>query len=348
MALIYSPDSPMSRITISSLHPRKGGGSKGKGSTSGSKGGSTPTRKGGSSTRLGFSSGVSGKTMSSYSPGGGKPFKLGSSSPFSGRLAGGGTRAQVFGNSRYGSGYPYGGSGTYIDYRPLPYVFYPVPIYPDYYGSDTYAHFNDTQRPGGNVSVVILQGNNFPHTPEIYRVVGDRFSVSAVLDAVVIDCSVQNTTLISFDLTANSYPEPEQIIQWYRASTFGLSLDSYNNSASLPSNMPSSNNTAPLPLSADTPLPNGLNMTFLSCLNMTIGASIPLVDPPRSYQYRRGILIGIILAAIVGFLFFVGVFIHHRRQRRLRNLGLVKPQTSNTAKTGPCDLPCGLIGFFCC
>ncbi|KDQ56807.1 hypothetical protein JAAARDRAFT_301765 [Jaapia argillacea MUCL 33604] len=69
------------------------------------------------------------------------------------------------------------------------------------------------------------------------------------------------------------------MVQWYRASSFGLSLDPYNNSASLPSNMPSSNSTPALPLIADTPLP-ALNQTWLHCLNTTIAASLPLVDPP--------------------------------------------------------------------
>ncbi|KDQ56800.1 hypothetical protein JAAARDRAFT_301744 [Jaapia argillacea MUCL 33604] len=273
-----------------SIFPRKGGGGGGHGGgghSSGGKGGKggSSSKGGGSASgvKLGSLTGVpSGKTVSAYSAGGGKWFTLGSTSPFSGRLAGGGTRAQVYGNSRYGSGYPYGGYGTYIDNRPLPYVFYPVPIYPHYYGSDTYENYNATQRPGGNLTVAILRAPSFPNTTEVYRIVGDQLSVSAVLAAVVSDCKVQNTTLSLFNATdgTGAWPLPEQIVQWYRASSFGLSLDSYDNSAALPSNMPASNNSLPLPLSDDTPLPSGLNQTYLHCLNTTIGASVPLVDPP--------------------------------------------------------------------
>ncbi|KDQ56798.1 hypothetical protein JAAARDRAFT_70481 [Jaapia argillacea MUCL 33604] len=292
-----------------SIFPRKGGGGGGHGGghSSGGKGGKggSSSKAGGSTSgvKLGSHTGVpSGKTVSAYSAGGGKRFTLGSTSPFSGRLAGGGTRAQVYGNSRYGSGYPYGGYGTYINNRPLPYVFYPVPIYPHYYGSDTYENYNATQRPGGNLTVAILRAPSFPNTTEVYRIVGDQLSVSAVLAAVVSDCKVQNTTLSLFNASdgTGAWPLPEQIVQWYRASSFGLSLDSYNNSAALPSNMPTSNTSLPLPLSDDTPLPSGLNHTYLTCLNTTIGASVPLVDPP--WKPSAGQIVEIIfqgLAALI-------------------------------------------------
>ncbi|KDQ51590.1 hypothetical protein JAAARDRAFT_62468 [Jaapia argillacea MUCL 33604] len=278
-----------------SIFPRKGGGGRGSSHSSGSKGGGSSSH-----VQLGSHTGMpSGKTVSAYSAGGGKSFTLGSSSPFSGRLAGGGTRSQVFGNSRYGSGYPYGSYGTYIDDRPLPYVFYPVPIYPNYYGSDTYTNFNETQRPGGNITIAVLRAPSLPNTTEIYRIVGDQLSTSAVLDALVTDCNVQNTTLSPFNASdgTDSWPLPEQIVQWYRASSFGLSLDSYNNTAALPSNMPPSNDSLSPPLSDDTPLPTDLNTTYLSCLNKTIGASVPLVDPP--YKPSAAMIVLFVFAGIV-------------------------------------------------
>ena len=45
-------------------------------------------------------------------------------------------------------------------------------------------------------------------------------------------------------------------------------MDGYDNLAT------NSNDTDAL----DTPLPSGLNMTFLDCLNQTIGASAPIED----------------------------------------------------------------------
>ncbi|KDQ56804.1 hypothetical protein JAAARDRAFT_194760 [Jaapia argillacea MUCL 33604] len=226
--------------------------------------------------------GVSGKTISAYSPGGGSTFSLSEDSPFKGRLAGGGTRAEVYGTSRYGSGYPYGDYGAYVDDRPFPFLFYPIPIFPGYYGSDMYANLNATQRLGGEITVTIIVPQASIPSREIYRIIGDQTSVSSVISSLTSSCSVQNTSITPFNSSSNLgvYPLPEQITQWYRASSFGLSLDTYNNSASLLSNMPPSNSTPVLPPSADTPLPPGLNQTWLQCINTTIGASLPLVDPP--------------------------------------------------------------------
>lgn len=62
-------------------------------------------------------------------------------------------------------------------------------------------------------------------------------------------------------------PRPEQVIQYYRASSIALTLDGYNNSATYgPEGSP------------DTPLPPDVDNTLLSCLNGTIGAAAPLVD----------------------------------------------------------------------
>ncbi|KDQ50274.1 hypothetical protein JAAARDRAFT_211857 [Jaapia argillacea MUCL 33604] len=300
----------------SGLFPRKGGGGGGGGGhgggdggghssgESGESGGAKGLTTGSSRSSSGFSLGSNSdkRYVEPYGGGGGKPFTLPSGSPYSGRLAGGGSRSQVYGTSRYGSGYPYGGAGSYIDNRPLPFVFWPISIAPNYYSFDTYSHFNDSGRPGGNVSTVVLRANVTLHTTEIYRIIGDQLSVTAVLDALVTNCSVQNTTISFLEPNTYSYPQPEQIVQWYRASTFGLSLDSYNNTAALPSNMPVSNDTSPLSLSEDTPLPSGLNATYLHCLNTTIGVSVPLVDPPPSGwsdDALAGLVIGIV---VVGFL----------------------------------------------
>ncbi|KDQ56799.1 hypothetical protein JAAARDRAFT_79229 [Jaapia argillacea MUCL 33604] len=257
------------------VRPRNGGQT--------SRGGTVSSYALASGVKLDDGTGASGKTISAYSTGGGKTFALSEDSPFLGRLAGGGTRAEVYGTSRYGSGYPYGDYGTYVDDRPFPFLFYPIPIYPDYYGSDVYANLNATQRPGGEITVAIIIPQASIPSREIYRIIGDQTSVSSVISSLISSCSVQNTSITPFNSSSDIgvYPLPEQIIQWYRASSFGLSLDTYNNSASLPSNMPPSNSTPALPPNADTPLPLGLNQTWLQCINTTIGASLPLADPPR-------------------------------------------------------------------
>lgn len=47
---------------------------------------------------------------------------------------------QVFGTSRYGSGYPYGASGD-VSGRPFPFAFWPIPVAVGYFGADTVRNF---------------------------------------------------------------------------------------------------------------------------------------------------------------------------------------------------------------
>ncbi|CAE6491702.1 unnamed protein product [Rhizoctonia solani] len=222
--------------------PRAGGGGRGGGGgggRGGSGGGGGGGSGGGSRGGVTFSGASGNRGASSYGQGGG-PVTTISSGAFSGRSIGSGTRQQVYGNSRYGSGYTYGG------------------------GSSVAA-----EGAGGNTTI-----NNATAS---YYLVGDADTVSAVMEAVVAQCSVANATGTPVD-DNNSTVHVEQAVQYYRSSSFMLALTSYNNSASLPSNAPTDNNTAPLPPSADTPLPTGTNTTFLNCLNETIGASIPIMD----------------------------------------------------------------------
>ncbi|EJD02359.1 uncharacterized protein FOMMEDRAFT_134904 [Fomitiporia mediterranea MF3/22] len=286
-----------------------GGGKGGKGSSKGgSKGGSSAAKSHGASDKFTKSRGAKSVTIPAtsssayaYSDGGGKRIVLGSNSPFHGRQAGGGARTTIYGTSRFGSGYPYGGYGYYVEWRPLPYYFYPVPVAPHYYGGDEYLNVTDTQRPGGNLATAVIQLSSNT-TSVTYRLAGDNSSVVAVFDALVANCSVVNSTsaITRFEPSNTTWPVPEQVIQYYRASSFLLSLDGYNNTASLPSNAPSSNTSAPAQI-ADTPLPSGLNQTFLQCVNSTIAASVPLVDISKK-KLSTAAITGIVLGSVLGFI----------------------------------------------
>jgi hypothetical protein len=59
-------------------------------------------------------------------------------------------------------------------------------------------------------------------------------------------------------------------VQYYRASTVALTLDGYNNSATF--NDDNSNEDAM------SPLPGGIDMDLLNCLNATVGEAVPLID----------------------------------------------------------------------
>lgn len=141
-----------------------------------------------------------------------------------------------------------------------------------------------------------------------------------MLDALREDCGVLNSTLGDFDPRSS---DPTRVVQWYRASSFALALDSYSNLASTAANM--SLSSGPLPTSMDTPLPQGLNSTFLQCINATIGASVPLLAPPKT-GLSGGAIAGIVLGSIFGAILLISLlwaFLpclpRMRRRRRVRD-----------------------------
>lgn len=80
------------------------------------------------------------------------------------------------------------------------------------------------------------------------------------------------TTPLTFPTPFNSsqtssYPKPEQAIQYYRASSVVLTLDGYNNTVALGAN----------PSAAPIPLPSNIDVQLMTCINQTIGSSVPLI-----------------------------------------------------------------------
>ncbi|KAG8687493.1 hypothetical protein FRC09_013455 [Ceratobasidium sp. 395] len=320
------------RELTSALVPRsprggggRGGGGGGKGGFSG--GGGSGGSSGGSRGGVSFGSGGS-RGSSSYGAGGGSRSVI-TSGPFAGRTIGGGTRGQVYGNSRYGSGYPYGG-GSYVTSRGFPFGYWPVyvPIGGGaaYYGYHEYGPSSNSDRPGGQMQQALVRSSSWPaanarrwsieerqvkngtnstttpaptpinNATASYYIVGDADSVSAVMQELVTKCSVDNAPGKPVD-DFNSTIHFEQAVQYYRASSFMLTLTSYNNTASLPSNAPPDNNTAALDSTADVALPPGTDLNFLACLNTTIGDSIPILNSaaPRTLHTFGGLnVVGIV------------------------------------------------------
>lgn len=177
--------------------------------------------------------------------------------------------------------------------RPFPFGFWPIYYHPYYYGDDEYGPENNSSRPGGAESTAVIQSNSttLSNSTNTYQILGDSDSVRAVLDALVFNCSVVNSTISSYNANATGSPQPEQAIQYYRASSFVLFLDGYNNTAALASNQPASNTTASNV--TDTPLPSGIDETFLTCLNVTIGNAVPMTNDQSS-----GALAGVLGAGV--------------------------------------------------
>ncbi|CUA66966.1 hypothetical protein RSOLAG22IIIB_02874 [Rhizoctonia solani] len=290
----------------------KGGGSKGGGKSGGSKGGSSNGSSGGSSSgssggssssSTGSRGGVSfsnGRGSSTRGNGGGSTSTI-SSGVFAGRTVGGGTRNQVYGSSRYGSGYTYANGGSSVAGRGFPFGYWPVyvPVAGGaaYYGYREYGPGSNTSRPGGEMQQALVRSTSWPtanarrwlggrqsgnstnstmpavnNATASYYIVGDADTIAAVMDELVTACSVVRTSGIAINET-NPSIYYEQAVQFYRASSFMLLLTSYNNTANIPINGTEPSTTIP-----DTPLPPGTDMNFLSCLNTTIGASIPIMD----------------------------------------------------------------------
>jgi len=319
---------------ISQLVRRKGGGGHGGGghssggghaSSSSGRGKSSSSSSSSSSTGKGISlSNSGGHSYSTTTSGGGKPYTLPKSTVFAGRQAGGGTRNQIYGSYYYGSGYPYGGYGYWVYSRPLPYGYWPVPIYVhNEYGSNEYGPASNGSRPGGATIAASLTS---PDRAQVYRILGDNSSVTSVLQSLASSsCGAIQGTPYAFQPTQfllnstsdnSSLPRPEQIIQYYRASSFVLSLDGYNNTMALSSNTPSSNTSAPKVQTA-TPLPSNINATFLSCLNTTIGYKLPMIQP-TSHSLSKDAIGGIVAAAIIGFaLLLILINSLHKRRHRI-------------------------------
>ncbi|EJU01543.1 hypothetical protein DACRYDRAFT_22641 [Dacryopinax primogenitus] len=131
--------------------------------------------------------------------------------------------------------------------------------------------------PSNTTSNSTIASNTTSAPLNTYAIMGDSDSVRAVLDALVLNCSVINSTITPYSSSASNSAQPEQAVQYYRASSFALFLEGYNNTAASAANAPPSNTTASN-VTSDTPLPNNINLDFLDCLNQTIGNAVPMTN----------------------------------------------------------------------
>ncbi|KAF5356884.1 hypothetical protein D9756_006833 [Leucocoprinus leucothites] len=274
------------------LERRKGGGGGGRGG-GGSRGGSGGSGGGGRTSSI--SSGGTSRSSSSTAFGGGPQTTIPQGQPFGGRMQGGGTRNDIYGNRGYGSGYP-GSSGAGVGGLGFPYYYWPV-VWggAGLVGTGAYLHthgeYGDTHnssRPGGALVTATFPSSTNGNST--FRIMSDNSTVVSLLADITSSCgsSISSPSTI----TPTSYndsgpPLPGQAVQYYRASSIVLSLDSYNNSAVY------SNDTNAPP----SPLPSNADTTLLSCLNNTIGNSAPLVD--GAYGLRWSSPSGFGLVALV-------------------------------------------------
>lgn len=104
-----------------------------------------------------------------------------------------------------------------------------------------------------------------------YRLLADNVTVTELIADIKTSCSSSlsgnsSSSPSTYEDSLTALPQPEQAIQYYRASSVALSLDGYNNTGALgPEGTP------------NTPLPTNIDTTLLNCLNQTIGDAVPLI-----------------------------------------------------------------------
>ncbi|KZT04515.1 uncharacterized protein LAESUDRAFT_737932 [Laetiporus sulphureus 93-53] len=219
-----------------------------------------------------------------YGPGGGKVITIPEGEPYVGRKSGGGTRAGVAGNFEYGSGIP-GRSATAVGvtdvdfpygYRPFSWQHIQAMDLSSYtqqssrvkYMSDPpvqYGMPENATRPGGPEASA-----NFTdaYSNTTVCILSDNSTVASLIASISANCSLSassSKTPLPFNATS-SRPCPEQAIMYYRGSSATMTLVGYNNTNLF------SNNTASVML----PLPSWANTSFISCVNETTIAAIPL------------------------------------------------------------------------
>ncbi|KAL4079789.1 hypothetical protein J3A83DRAFT_4212468 [Scleroderma citrinum] len=292
------------------LERRKGGGG-GKSSGGGSKGSSSKGGNGGAS-KSGSSSGekqskvpLSGgssylgkSSATAYGYGGGKPIIIPAGQPFAGRSSGGGMRDQIYGTRTYGSGYP-GIGGRGVSGRPFPFWFWPLVWSSNaahsqsYLNGAEYGDSSNTTRFGGPLMEATFISNNSSQNTT-FHVLSDNSTVISLIDTISGNCSAflsksSSTSPSAFNASSSSAPQPEQAIQYYRASSVVLTLDGYNNSATF-----SSNESTP-----DSSLPPNIDTKLLGCLNETIGLSVPLVDGAFPALFATPSIPGLVLLGLI-------------------------------------------------
>ncbi|KAF7314315.1 hypothetical protein MKEN_00904100 [Mycena kentingensis (nom. inval.)] len=249
------------------LAKRRGGGrSGGGGGAVGGAGGG-----GGARSASSVSTGGTSKSASSYGTGGGRATTIPSGQLFAGRSEGGGTRGQVFGTRVYGSGYP-SDVGRGVAGRGFPFYFWPIGFgglggAAYYHSNSEYGRSNNSSRPGGPIVTAAFQSLD---TKTTLRILADNTTVVALITDISANCSDLTTgvpTPASWDDEGTAPPQPEQMVQYYRASSIALSLDGYNNTAIFEAEG-----------TPDVALPSGIDAVLLDCVNQTIGAAAPLID----------------------------------------------------------------------
>jgi hypothetical protein len=145
-------------------------------------------------------------------------------------------------------------------------------------GSDEYGPELDLIRPGGQLVVMPVTSDiSYWNITETYYTIGDRDSSVAVMNSLVTWCDALPAWPAPFNPnsnTTNSTTTPtvhvQNVIQYYRASSFALAYPNYTNAFAL-------NTTAEG--TESTSLPDiVLASSFRMCVDGVIANALPILD----------------------------------------------------------------------
>ncbi|OCH87880.1 hypothetical protein OBBRIDRAFT_795794 [Obba rivulosa] len=176
----------------------------------------------------------------------------------------------------------------------MPFCFWPVSYTPGYWYDPEYIIHNEygsadnTSRPGGPMATAVFASDSNNST---FMILADNSTVASLISSIAANCTYNNGSSSSVPLPYNgsstSPPLPEQVIQYYRASSAALTLDGYNNTYALEGNS-----------TTVVPLPSWVDVVLLSCLNDTIGEGIPLISAADA-NCRTLMSLGLLIASIL-------------------------------------------------
>ena len=138
-----------------------------------------------------------------------------------------------------------------------------------------YGNSTNSTRPGGPLTVATftsLSGS----PPSTFYVLSDNTTITSLITDLSSNCTsfLTSTSSNSSSPYINT-PQPEQVIQYYRASSIALALEGYNNSATY-----LADSSTP-----DSPLPSTVDVNLMQCLNQTIGLAAPIPDSAMSSRH---------------------------------------------------------------
>ncbi|KAG8798446.1 hypothetical protein FRC17_007464 [Serendipita sp. 399] len=161
-------------------------------------------------------------------------------------------------------------------------------------GSDEYGPRLDAIRPGGMLVTVPLQTTteHFNVTEqEVYHAIGDKESISLLMISYVTWCHVEPAWPSRFDpARPDSTTRLENVIQYYRASSFALSTPAYNNSLAR-SALSNATEGSPLPAAIEY-------SSFRRCIDDVTSKALAILNKPPGLTPKDKFILALIFGGI--------------------------------------------------